>query len=85
MPRGKHIPLTPKEYMERQERSAWIRKALKVQEIPAYQLAAALQVNPNTLYRHLKEGLDEERFDTYKRTLNTISIFRLADGGENRG
>lgn len=84
MPRGKHIPLTPQEYMERQERSAWIRKALKVQEIPAYQLAAVRQQNPNTLYRHLKDGLDEVEFDLLKDAITRISLLRLADGGEGR-
>ena len=81
MPR-RTIPLSPKEYAERQERSAWIWKALKVQEIPAYQLAAVRKQNPNTLYRHLKQGLDEAEFDLLRDAITRISLFRLADGGQ---
>lgn len=84
MPR-RTVPLSPKEYAERQARSAWIWDALQTQQIAAYQLAAVIQKNPNTLYRWLKNGLDEDQFDLLRDRITRISLFRLADGGENRG
>lgn len=83
MPRIAKV-MTPEEYQEAQERSAWIRKALRVQGIPAYILAAAIQKNPNTLHRWLRTGLTEDQFDLLRDRVTRISLFRLADGGEGR-
>lgn len=85
MPRIARAPLTAEEYQKAMERSEWIRKALKTQELPVYAISAWIGRNPHTVYDWLRRGLTEDQFDRLQDAITRLSLALLADGGENRG
>jgi hypothetical protein len=81
MPRIAKPPLTTEEYQKAMERSEWIRKALRTQELPVYAISAWIGRNPHTVYDWLRHGLTEDQFDILQDAITRLSLAMLADGG----